>query len=135
MKLLNPIQIETVENVDINMSPLIDMVFLLLIFFMATAVFVEETGVQVEKPTASTAVYLDKHSIMLAITENGRIFYAGEDVDLNEVRGLISGLVEGADVPVILLADTAAPAGVLVDLIDECKLGGAKQVNVAAVQE
>ena len=57
------------ESAEINLSPLIDMVFLLLIFFMVTTVFVQETGVEVQKPKAATAADLDKRSILIAVTQ------------------------------------------------------------------
>ena len=57
---------------DINISPLIDMVFILLIFFIVTTVFVEETGVDVNKPQAASAVQLEKNSILIAITDGKR---------------------------------------------------------------
>ena len=62
---------------EINISPLIDMVFILLIFFIVTTVFVEETGVEVNKPQASSAQDLEKNSILIAITANGKVVYGG----------------------------------------------------------
>ena len=56
---------------EINISPLIDMVFILLIFFIVTTVFVEETGVEVDKPQAASSVNLEKNSILFAITKEG----------------------------------------------------------------
>ncbi len=135
MKRLTDIQLETNENLDINLSPLIDMVFLLLIFFMVTTVFVEEAGVPVNKPAAATAEAVDKSSIQLAITADGRLVYAGAEINLNSIRGLIARLHRHEQTPVILLADIQAPAGLLVDVIDECKLAGATDVHIATKPE
>ena len=118
-----------------NLMPLIDMVFLLLIFFMVTTVFVEETGVDVQKPTAASAEQLDKNSIMIAVTEDGRIVYGGRDIGVNGVRGLVARLLDTEAMPVIVLADRATEAGLVVDVIDECKLAGAKQVSIATARE
>ena len=135
MRPLSQVPVETIENVEINMAPLIDMVFLLLIFFAVSSVFVEETGVTVQKPTAATAEQLEKNSVLLAVTADGRVVYGGRELGLNGVRGLVSRLLQVRDLPVILLADQGAAAGVLVDVIDECKLGGAKKVSLAARRE
>lgn len=123
------------KGVDINMSPLIDCVFLLLIFFIVTTVFVEETGVEIQKPRAASAQDLDKQSIMIALTDNGRIMYGGREVSLNSIRGIVSRQLREKESPVIILADANARTAPLVDLIDECKLAGAKQVSISAKKE
>ena len=135
MKTLGQIQSSSDANADINMSPLIDMVFLLLIFFMVTTVFVEETGVDVQKPKAASAEQLEKNSILIAITSDGKVVYGSRTIGVNGVRGLVSRLLQAREMPVILLTDQAASAGLVVDVIDECKLGGAKQVSIAANRE
>ena len=65
---------------EINVSPLIDVVFILLIFFIVTTVFVEETGVDVQRPQASAANDLDKNSILIAITDAGKVVYGGNEI-------------------------------------------------------
>jgi len=135
MKPLSQITVETSESADVNLSPLIDMVFLLLIFFMVTTVFVEETGVEVRKPTAASAAQLRKNSIMIAITQEGDVVYGGRTLGVNGVRGLVARALDVEDRPVVLLTDRAADAGVVVDVIDECKLAGAKQVSIATDPE
>ena len=123
------------ENPEINISPLVDMVFLLLIFFIVTTVFIEETGVDVRKPKATSAQNLEKKSILLALTSEGRIVYGGREVRLSGLRGLVSRLLREQEMPVIILADEASRTGILVDVIDECKLAGAKLVSIAAERE
>ena len=123
------------ESPGINISPLVDMVFLLLIFFIVTTVFIEETGIEVQKPMAASAQSLEKKSILLALTTDGRVVYGGKEVRLNELRGLISRLLREQEMPVIILADENSRSGMLVDVIDECKLAGAKQVSIAAERE
>jgi biopolymer transport protein ExbD len=120
------------ESAEINLSPLIDMVFLLLIFFMVTTVFVQETGVEVHKPKAATAEDLDKRSILIAVTQEGHIVYGGERIGIARVRGLVSRLLRERDMPVVVIADETSHTGVVVQVIDQCKLGGAKQVSIAA---
>ena len=123
------------KSPEINIAPLVDMVFLLLIFFIVTTVFIEETGVEVQKPVAASAQSLEKKSILLALTPDGRIVYGGREVRLNELRGLVSRMLREQEMPVIILADENSRSGVLVDVIDECKLAGAKQVSIAAERE
>lgn len=123
------------KGVQINMSPLIDCVFLLLIFFIVTTVFVEETGVDVQKPRAASARDMDKRSLQIALTSEGKIVYGGREISLNSVRGLVAQQLRQESVPVIILADKRSRTGPLVDVIDECKLAGAKQVSVAARRE
>jgi len=122
------------ENTEINMSPLIDMVFILLIFFIVTTTFVEESGVEVDKPSAATATRLDKNSIIFAVTASGQVVYGGKEVGVGGVRPVVSRLCEKEPLPVIVQTDKAAPAGILVRVIDEAKLGKAKNVSLATEQ-
>ena len=120
------------SEIEINMSPMIDCVFLLLIFFIVTSVFVEETGVEVNKPSAVSAADLEKQSLMVALTSSGKIVYGDREIDINSVRGIISQQLHNRDIPVIIMADRKSSTGQLVELMDECKLGGATRVSVAA---
>lgn len=124
---------DTEEVSDINVSPLIDMVFILLIFFIVTTTFVEETGVDVDKPQAASASQLDKNSILLAITPQGQVVYGGREIGLSGVRPLVKRLTDKEKLPVILQADQQATAGLLTRVIDEAILGGAKNVSLAAL--
>ena len=132
MNRLAEISLSSPKQLEINMSPLIDMVFLLLIFFMVTTVFVEETGVEVQKPRAASAQQLEKNSILIAVTHDGTIVYGGRNIGLNSVRGLVTRLLRDNEMPVIILADTVSQTGTVVQVIDECKLAGAKVVSIAA---
>ena len=116
----------------IDISPLIDCVFILLIFFIVTTTFVEETGVGVDKPQAASATNLEKSSILLALTEKGDIVYGGRSVGLGGVRPLVKRLTSAEDLPVIIQADRKAPSGLLVGIIDEAKLAGASKVSIAS---
>lgn len=115
----------------INVSPLIDMVFILLIFFIVAAVFVEEPGVEVRKPSTITAEKLEKDSILLALTYTDDIYYGGENIGIDGVRPLIRRLLRTKDMPVILQVDRDADGQTLVRLIEEARLSGGK-VSVAS---
>lgn len=116
----------------IDMSPLIDCVFILLIFFIVTTVFVEETGVEVDKPQAASAAQLEKNSILIAITDRGQIVYGGKDIGVRGVRPLVRRMVQREQLPVIIQADKDSSSGILVRVIDEAKLGGAQKVSIAS---
>lgn len=116
----------------IDLSPMIDCVFILLIFFIVTTTFVEETGVEVDKPQAASAVRLEKTSILIALTAKGEVVYAGRDIGIAGVQPMVRRMLQKEDVPVIVQADTAAQTGLLVRIIDEAKLAGATKVSVAS---
>ncbi len=115
----------------IDMSPLIDCVFILLIFFIVTTVFVEESGVEVDRPQAASASRLEKTSILIALTEKGEVVYGGRDIGIGGVRPLVKRMLQQEEVPVIIQADSVSTSGLLVRVIDEAKLGGAVKVSVA----
>lgn len=118
-------------NPDIDMSPLIDCVFILLIFFIVTTTFVEEAGVEVDKPQAASSVQLEKTSILLALTDKGEVIYGGREIGFSGIRQLVKRTLQKEDVPVIIQVDAAADSGLLVRVIDEAKLGGASKVSLA----
>lgn len=121
-------------DTGIDMTPLIDCVFILLIFFIVTTVFVEETGVEVDKPQAASSVQLEKTSILLALTGKGQVVYGGREIGISGVQPLVKRLLQKEDLPVIIQADTASQSGLLVRIIDEAKLAGATKVSVATAQ-
>ena len=116
----------------IDISPLIDCVFILLIFFIVTTTFVENTGVEVNKPQAASTVNLEKTSILIALTEKGEVVYGGKEIGFGGIQPLVKRMLQKEEVPVIIQADSAAPSGLLVRVIDEANLGGAKKVNIAS---
>ncbi len=120
------------SDVGVDISPLIDCVFILLIFFIVTTTFVEETGVEVDKPQAASSVQLEKTSILLALTEKGEVVYGGREIGFSGVRQLVKRMLQKEDVPVIIQADAAAPSGLLVRVIDEANLAGASKVSLAS---
>ncbi len=117
----------------IDISPMIDCVFILLIFFIVTTTFVEETGVEVDKPQAAASVKLEKQSILIALTANGDVVYGGRAIGVSGVQPLVKRMLAQEDLPVIIQADIVAQAGMLVRVIDEAKLGGANKVSIATL--
>jgi biopolymer transport protein ExbD len=122
---------EESSEAGVDISPLIDCVFILLIFFIVTTTFVEETGVEVDKPQAASSVQLEKTSILLAITDKGEIVYGGREIGIAGVRPLVKRMMQKEEVPVIVQADQNVNAGLLVRVIDEAKMAGAVKVSIA----
>jgi len=120
---------------EINMAPLIDLVFLLLIFFMVTTSFVKETGIDVQRPTASTAVLKEKGNILVGVDPEGRVFLERKQIDIRSVRAHIERcLAENPEGSVVIVADKASKTGVLIRVMDQCRLAGAKNVSIAAAK-
>ncbi len=118
---------------EINMTPLIDMVFILLIFFIVTTSFVKETGVDVNRPSAKTAVKKELANIMVAIKPNGEIWIDKRSVDVRAVRANIERLhAENPEGSVIILADKEAKSGLLIQVMDQARLAGVTNVSIAA---
>jgi biopolymer transport protein ExbD len=124
----------TEEQTNINISPLIDMVFILLIFFIVTTVFVEEPGIEVTKPHAVMIQDLEKNSILIAITSNARVVYGGKDIGIGGVRAIVKRLTLKDPMPVILQVDESASGSLVVRAIDEAKLAGATKVSLSALR-
>jgi len=117
---------------EINISPLIDVVFILLIFFIVTTVFVDETGVNVNKPRAASAQDLEKNSILIAVTANGQVYQGGRNIGVSGVRSVVAALIEGnEEMPVNIQGDAEANHGTIVKVIDAANLAGAKTVSLA----
>jgi biopolymer transport protein ExbD len=124
------------DQVDVNMSPLIDMVFLLLIFFVVTTSFVKESGIDVTRSTANTAEVKERASIMIGVSSEGEVWMEGKKVDVRSVRGLVErALAEDPEAGVVVVADQASETGDVVKVMDQCRLAGASNVSLAAKRE
>jgi biopolymer transport protein ExbD len=119
------------EAIELNLIPLIDIIMFLLIFFISTTSFIEEPGVQVDKPQAASARQLEKNSIIFAVTPDGKVAYGGKEIGLGGVRATVKRLCGKEPLPVVIQADENARSGMLIRVIDEAKMGGAKDVSLA----
>ena len=121
------------ERVDINMGPLIDMVFLLLIFFVVTTSFVKEAGIDVQRSTAATAEVKERGNVMLGLTPEGEVWFEGRRIDLRSVRAHVErALAEDPESGVVIIADKDSRTGDVVKVMDQCRLAGAANVSLAA---
>lgn len=123
---------EADEPVIIDLSSMIDCVFILLIFFIVSTVFVEETGVKVNKPDVGGASALEKNSILLAVTAEDKVFYGGESVGVQGVVGKIKPLLtETPDMSVIIQGDKDSTHGIVQQVHGQALLAGAMKDKIA----
>ncbi|WP_300460540.1 biopolymer transporter ExbD [Desulfobacula sp.] len=121
------------KNLELNIAPLIDMVFILLIFFLVTTSFVKETGVDISRPTAATAVSKTKTTILIGVTKDNTIQIDRRQVDIRAVRTNVErALAENPDGSVVIVADKESLTGLVITVMDACKLAGAGTVSIAA---
>ena len=132
---LNSMNKQDSGDAEINMAPLIDMIFILLIFFLVTATFVRESGVEVRRPEAATAEAKDAAGIFIAVTRDGNIFIDKNQVDLRNVRGIVEQfLLENPSGAVMLEADRQSMTGRMVQVLDQCRMAGAENIAVSTVR-
>ena len=128
-------KIEEAHSQEIDLAPLIDVVFILLIFFIITTVFVRETGVEVDKPTAVSTSNLQKSVLLIAITANREVIYGGTNIGVKGVRTTLAQAMKSDQKPLVIQADKTVPTELLVDVIDQAKLAGITNVNIATVNK
>jgi biopolymer transport protein ExbD len=124
---------EPEEDAAIDMTPMLDIVFIMLIFFIVTTVFVKEAGIEVNKPEASLAVLHKNANVFIAVTEDGDVWLDKRQVAVDSVRANIERLLtEQPTDYVIIQADMKAKHGLIVEIMDQVKAAGVDRVSVAA---
>ncbi|SIQ00572.1 ExbD/TolR family protein [Marinobacterium stanieri] len=127
------LNLDTLENdAEIDMTPMLDIVFIMLIFFIVSTSFVREAGVEIERPVSSTAEVKENQGVMLAITATDEVWLDRQPVDVRMIRPTLERLkVEQPDLGVMIQADKEAKTGLLVEVMDQVKMSGVEQVAVA----
>jgi biopolymer transport protein ExbD len=121
------------EDAQIDMTPMLDVVFIMLIFFIVTSSFVRETGVDVSRPSADTAVATDSGSVQIGITSKNEIWIDKRMIDPRAVRANIEkGLAENSGAAVVIVADEGSNTDTLIKVMDQARLAGAENISVAA---
>ncbi|MFD2164736.1 ExbD/TolR family protein [Thalassotalea euphylliae] len=124
---------EQEEAEEINMTPMLDVVFILLIFFIVTASFVKEAGIEVNRPEAATAVKKERANILVAISDKGEIWINKRRVDVRAVQANIERLkAENPQGTVVIQADKKATTDVLIKVMDSARAAGVFDVSIAA---
>jgi biopolymer transport protein ExbD len=118
---------------EVNLTPMLDVVFIMLIFFIVTASFVKEAGIDVTRPRASTATRKERGNILIAITANDQIWMDRRQVDPRALRANIERLhAENPQGSVVIQADTDSKNGLLVQVMDAARASGVSSVSLAA---
>ena len=126
--------IEQEEEVTIDLTPLMDIVFIMLIFFIVTTSFIKETGVDISRPSANTAERKELGNILVAITANDEIWIDKRRVDVRAIRANIERLkAENPEGSVVIQADKESKNGLLVQVMDQARLAGVANISIAAV--
>ena len=121
------------ESGEIDLTPMLDVVFIMLIFFIVTASFVKEAGVDVIRPPAVTAEGKDSGNILIAITENGQIWVDRRQVDPRSLRANIERLHgENPQGSIVIQADQKSQNHLLVEVMDAAKAAGVNAIAIAA---
>jgi len=113
--------VESTEADAINVSPLIDVVFILLIFFIVSATFVTLPGIEVTRPQAVTGKALEKNAVIFALSGENEIKYAGSTVQLDEIPGLVEQASKDQGKPVVIQVDQWADASVLAKMVAQAR--------------
>jgi biopolymer transport protein ExbD len=124
------------EESEINLTPMLDVTFNMLIFFIVTSSFVKEAGIEVNKPAAVTAVRAERGNILVAITDSGQVWIDKRPVDVRAVRPNIERLhAENPQGGVVIQADENSKNGLLVQVMDAAREAGVYNVSIAATVE
>ena len=124
------------EDADIDITPMLDIVFIMLIFFIVTATFVKESGIDVTRPDAETAVKQSRVAILIAIRDNNEVWINRRQVDLASVRANVEKLhAENPQGGAVIQADREAETGVLVEIMDQVRLAGVGAISIAAEEK
>lgn len=121
------------EETGIDMTPMLDVVFIMLIFFIVTASFVKEAGIEVNRPEAATAVKKDRASILIAINEKGEIWINKRRIDVRAVQANVERLhAENPQGTVVIQADKKSTTDILIKVMDGARAAGVFDVSIAA---
>ncbi len=121
------------DTTELNMAPLIDMIFILLIFFLVTASFVKQSGVIVTKSIAETAEKKDKTNLILGITRENSIYIGGREIDIRDVQGQMERfLLENPDGRVVISPDKDSRTEITLKVQDYCRAAGIKHLSISA---
>lgn len=124
------------DDNGIDMTPMLDIVFIMLIFFVVTTSFVKESGIDVNRPSAKTAEMKAQGNILVAIDKGGQIWIDKRSVDIRAVRANVERLhAENPQGTVVIQSDTDAKTGLLVRVMDQVRLAGVERVSIAAQAE
>lgn len=128
-------QIQTESDDEINMTPMLDIVFIMLIFFIVTAVFIKEAGIEVIRPEAETAAEKPRANILVAISQAGEVWIDKRNVDVSSVRAIVEQMKEeNPQGSVVVQADQTSTSNVVLDVLDQIKEAGITNIAISTRQ-
>ncbi len=120
------------DEASVDLTPMLDVVFIMLIFFIVTTSFVKEAGIEVNRPTAATANSKENATILIAISEIGEVWMENRRIDVRSVRANVERMkAESAEGAVVIQADKTSQTGVLVQVMDQVRLAGVYNISIA----
>ena len=123
-------------DLAVDMSPLIDMVFILLIFFMVSTTFVKDMKVDLERPGASSASRASSKTIKVYIDNQAQTYVDNQPVKVWAIQSKLRDMLRAStEKSVLVVTDDTVPVEKLIEVVDQCRLSGAKDVAVAAKKE
>lgn len=126
-------RIEREEEMDINITPMLDIVFIMLIFFIVTTSFVKDTGIDPQRPTAKTTEPKPRGNILIGVNTEGHIWMNNRRIELTDIRQMVEETVrETPESSAVVVSDEAAPTGTVIDIMDQVRAGGVTNISIAA---
>ncbi len=127
------VNLQDEEESSVDITPMLDVVFIMLIFFIVTATFIKEAGIDVDKPSAATAIVQEKASILIAIDANNAVWINRRQVDLRSVRSIVERLhAENPKGTLVIQADRESKNDTLVQVMDASRRAGVYDIALAA---
>lgn len=123
------------DEAEINITPMLDVVFIMLIFFIVTTSFVKETGVNISRPSADSAKKVKKGNILVAIKDTGKIWINKRETDIRAVRAVVEKMhAENPEASAVIIADKGSRTGDLVTVMDQIKAAKVEKISIAATK-
>lgn len=123
------------EETEINLTPMLDVVFIMLIFFIVTTSFVKESGIEVNRPSAQTSSQKSKANIIIAIKNDSEIWIDKRMVDIRAVRANIERLkASNSQNSIVIQSDKEAKTGTLVKVMDQVRLAGITNISISTIK-
>lgn len=124
------------EESAIDMTPMLDIVFIMLIFFIVTTSFIKEAGIEVNRPSANSAETVKKGNIMVAVADSGDVWIDKRKVEIGAVRANVERLrAENPDGAVVIQADQESKSGIVVEVMDQIRLAGVRNISISAKED
>ena len=121
------------EEAEINITPMLDIVFIMLIFFIVTTSFTKETGATIAKPLAAQAIALQNGTILIGVRDNNEIWMQKREIELREVRQMVErAKAENPEGSVVIVADKDSSIGVVTQIMDQARLAGVEGISISA---